>query len=43
MYETSDSDFDFASRDTEGRREITLYTCSGEAGRRIVVYASEIT
>lgn len=40
-YETSDSDFTFATRDTEGTREITLSTCANQAGRRIIVWARE--
>lgn len=40
-YETTDSDMTYATRDTEGTREITLSTCANEAGKRIIVWARE--
>ena len=41
-YETTDSDMTYATRETNGSREITLSTCSNEAGKRIIVYAKQI-
>ncbi len=41
-YETTDSDMTYATRETNGAREITLSTCSNEAGKRIIVYAKQI-
>lgn len=40
-YTTSDSDMTYATRDTEGAREITLSTCDNEAGKRTIVWARE--
>lgn len=40
-YETTDSDMTYATRDTEGTKEITLSTCSNESGKRTVVWARE--
>lgn len=40
-YETTDSDMTYATRETNGAREITLSTCSNEAGKRIIVYAKQ--
>lgn len=40
-YETTDSDMTYATRDTKGAKEITLSTCSNEAGKRIIVWARE--
>lgn len=42
VYETTDSDVSYASRDTEGRREISLSTCSNQSGKRTIVWASEV-
>lgn len=41
LYETSDSDMTYATRDTEGAREVTLSTCSNESGKRTIVWARE--
>lgn len=40
-YETTDSDMTYATRNTEGAREITLSTCANESGKRIIVWARE--
>lgn len=40
-YETTDSDMTYATRNTDGAREITLSTCANESGRRIIVWARE--
>lgn len=40
-YETTDSDMTYATRDTNGAREITLSTCSNESGKRNIVYAKQ--
>lgn len=40
-YETTDSDMTYATRETNEAREITLSTCSNEAGKRIIVYAKQ--
>lgn len=40
-YETSDSDMTYATRDTNGGKEITLSTCSITSGRRDIVWAKE--
>ncbi len=42
VYETTDTDVTYASRDTEGRREISLSTCSNQSGKRTIVWASEV-
>lgn len=40
-YETSSTDFDYATRDTEGRREITLASCTDDTSSRIILWAKE--
>ena len=40
-YITSDVDFDYASRDTKGAREISLSTCTNDASKRLVIWAKE--
>lgn len=40
-YETSSTDFDYATRETEGKREITLSTCTDDVKSRIIVWARE--
>lgn len=42
VYETTDSDITYATRDTEGRKEISLSTCSNQSGKRTIVWASEV-
>ena len=39
IYETSDSDMTYATRDTEGAKEITLSTCGDSSGKRTIVWA----
>lgn len=39
IYETSASDFDYASRDTAGKREVTLVTCTDDVQSRTVIWA----
>lgn len=38
-YTTSDMDFSYATRDTEGKREISLSTCTTDASKRLVIWA----
>lgn len=40
-YETSASDFDYATRDTKGKREISLSTCTNDSKKRLVIWAKE--
>ena len=40
-YITTDSDFSYATRNTEGRREISLSTCTSDASKRLVIWAKE--
>lgn len=40
-YETTDSDMTYATRNTDGAREITLSTCANESGKRDIVWARE--
>lgn len=41
IYETSSGDFDYASRDTAGKREISLSTCTDDVSGRIIIWAKE--
>lgn len=41
-YQTDANDFSYATRDTEGRREISLTTCTDDSGARIIIWAKEI-
>lgn len=41
MYETPASDFSYASRDTAGKREISLSTCTDDVQNRIIIWAKE--
>lgn len=41
IYETSPSDADYMKRDTEGRREISLSTCTDDTTGRLVIWAKE--
>lgn len=41
IYETSAEDFDYATRDTAGKREISLSTCTDDVNGRIIVWARE--
>lgn len=40
-YTTSDTDFDYATRDTQGKREISLSTCTEDVKKRLVIWARE--
>ena len=40
-YITSDTDFDYAIRDTAGKREISLSTCTTDPTKRLVIWAKE--
>lgn len=40
-YLTTDTDFEYASRDTQGKREISLSTCTSDASKRLVIWAKE--
>lgn len=39
-YITSAQDFEYASRDTAGRREISLSTCTDDSSSRLIIWAS---
>lgn len=41
VYETTPSDASYMQRDTEGRREISLQTCTDDSSGRIIVWAKE--
>ena len=41
-YETSDTDFEYATRDTNGKREISLSTCTQDPKVRLVIWAKEV-
>src|SRR5699024_10751829 len=41
-YETSTSDSDYMNRDTEGRREISLTTCTEDTTKRLIIWAREV-
>lgn len=40
-YTVADSDFSYATRNTEGKREISLSTCTSNASTRLVIWAKE--
>lgn len=40
-YTTTDSDFSYATRNTEGKREISLSTCTSNSSTRLVIWAKE--
>lgn len=40
-YITSDTDFEYATRNTNGKREISLSTCTTDASKRLVIWAKE--
>lgn len=40
-YTTSDSDFSYATRETNGKREISLSTCTSDSSKRLVIWAKE--
>lgn len=41
IYETTSQDFEYASRDTAGKREITLSTCTDDVQNRLIIWAKE--
>ncbi len=41
IYHTSSSDFDYAARDTAGKREVSLTTCTDDVNARLVIWAKE--
>ena len=41
-YETSTSDSSYMNRDTEGRREISLTTCTDDTTARLIIWAKEV-
>ncbi|MDO5557524.1 MAG: sortase [Clostridia bacterium] len=40
-YTTTDDDSDYISRDTNGKREISLSTCTDDAKTRLIIWAKE--
>ncbi len=40
-YTTTDSDFSYATRDTQGKREISLSTCTSNNSTRLIIWARE--
>lgn len=40
-YNTSTDDFDYAVRDTKGKREVSLTTCTDDSKQRLVIWAVE--
>src|SRR5699024_10699801 len=40
-YTTRSSDFDYAERDTEGKRELSLSTCTDDTLSRLIIWAKE--
>lgn len=40
-YETSDADFSYATRNTDGKREISLSTCTNNSEKRLIIWAKE--
>lgn len=41
VYQTTQSDASYFTRDTEGRREISLQTCTDDGSGRIIIWAAE--
>ncbi len=41
-YETSTSDSEYMTRDTEGKREISLSTCTDDTKKRLIIWAREV-
>ncbi len=41
MYETTPNDASYMKRDTEGKREISLQTCTDDSSGRIIIWARE--
>lgn len=40
-YTTGSNDFDYANRDTNGKRGITLSTCTDDSSKRLIIWAEE--
>lgn len=40
-YETETEDFDYSVRDTKGKREISLSTCTDDSKKRLIIWAKE--
>ncbi len=40
-YTTTETDFDYATRNTDGKREISLSTCTTDPTKRLVIWAKE--
>ena len=41
IYTTASNDFDYATRDTAGKREVSLTTCTDDVNSRLVIWAKE--
>jgi len=41
MYQTTANDATYMTRDTHGRREISLQTCTDDSSKRIIIWAAE--
>ena len=41
MYTTDPEDFDYAERNTNGKREISLSTCTDDVKQRLIIWAKE--
>lgn len=41
IYMTTPDDADYMTRDTEGRREISLQTCNDDSSQRLIIWAKE--
>ena len=41
VYTTGPDDFDYANRDTAGKREISLQTCTDDVQKRLIIWARE--
>ena len=41
-YETGTGDSTYMNRDTEGRREISLTTCTDDSSKRLIIWAQEV-
>ena len=41
IYNTTSQDFDYANRDTAGKREVSLTTCTDDVNARLVIWAKE--
>ena len=41
MYQTTSNDAEYMTRDTQGRREISLQTCTDDSKDRLIIWAAE--